>query len=136
MNIVKSFDIFKSELNTLYEKIDKSDIITLYFHDNYFILYDGFDYFDGKYMYEYKERYRIKSNYIDNILSYIPNEFKDITILKGYDNSNNFYNILSENYQKIFICILNYFKINNNFRIFLDLLDKNNIEYESRNGFN
>lgn len=135
LNIVRTFDIYNSETINENNKINKSDIVTLYFHENYFVLYDGFNHFDGQYFYEYREQYKIKSNYIDKILSYIPNEFKDISILKEYCNSNDFYNKLPENYQQIFICILNYFRINNKFKIFLDLLNENNVDYESRIGF-
>lgn len=98
------------------------------------VLYDGYEYADtdGDRILEGDDYYTFQINLIDDILSIMPEEYKNKAILSEYKNADEFINddALNINKKLIFLCILNCYKIGHKFDLFLKILDKNNIKYK------
>jgi len=106
---------------------------TVKFKEDSVVLYSGGDLFSkqGSCIYDLNNHYEIPGKFIERIASFIPEEYKNESILSEYENANDFYNSLLLDSEKIlFLCILTYFNTDHTFNNLLKMLKDNGIDYE------
>ena len=108
---------------------------TIKFEDDKIILGNGYEYDDkdGERIYEGQDYYYIFSKDIKKILSLIPDEHKNESILAEYKNADNYYLTLSSDDAKLFfISVLKCYKIGKAFDALLKILTDNGIYYRHK----
>ncbi|MDR1655865.1 MAG: hypothetical protein LBR96_07695 [Treponema sp.] len=106
---------------------------TVKFDEETVTLYDGFEFddADGDNIHEQDEYYTIYCRDIDKILSVMPDEYKNKSILSEYNGAGDYYDaIREENKKMFFLCILKCYKLGDKFNHLLKPLEENGIYYQ------
>jgi hypothetical protein len=96
------------------------------------VINDGFEFNDGDgdHLYERDDYYVISGGDIDAAAAVLPGEYKNESILAEYNGAEEYYNRLPGGAEKhLFLCILKYYKLDQDFDRLFKLMAEHNINY-------
>jgi len=88
---------------------------------------------DGDHIVDGEDSYLISSEIFNDLLILIPDNYKERNIFTDFEHSNDFYNELNnENEKMLFICLLNIYKKHSCFNGLINIINKNKLPYEDK----